>query len=375
MKYDFTAAIDRRNGDSIKWNRYGSEDVIPMWVADMDFAIADPIKQALLDRVEHGVFGYAEVEPSLRQLAVTWLAQRWDWQIDPAWLVPLPAVVPGLNFAVQSQPQLTSLVWPQPVYGPIAQVAEHLGLAGATFGVSSDGWDLQQLEQQLQQGARTVMLCCPQNPIGKTFSLSEYQQLAKLIERYDAYVISDDIHGDLVLDGQRHLPLAKACPQLAERVVTLIAAGKAFNIAGLPFAFAVVPNAQWRNQLQQRLAGFAPAPDVLAMTALTAAWQHGAPWLEQLLPVLTENRDYLIETLADLPELTVHKPEATYLAWIDCRQLGWSHPAQRLRQFGLGVSDGSEFGQAGFIRINFACPKATLVEGLARLRQAVLATR
>ncbi|QIZ76374.1 MalY/PatB family protein [Ferrimonas lipolytica] len=375
MQYDFQQHIDRRHGDSIKWNRYGDEDVIPMWVADMDFAIAPAIKQALADRVDHGVFGYAHVDAQLVHAAIAWFAKRWDWHIDPSWLVAIPAVVPGLNYAVQALDNPGKITWPNPVYGPIAKVASHLNLGGGTFGVDADGWDLQQLEQQLQAGARTVMLCCPQNPIGRCFSQDDYQALAELIERFDAYVVSDDIHGDLMLDGQQHLPLIKACPQIAERVLTLVAGGKAFNIAGLPFAFAVVPNRHWRKSLQDKLSGFAPSPCVAAMTALKAAWLHGEAWLDQLLTVLTENRDYLMSTLADLPEIEVIRPEATYLAWIDCRKLNWSKPAQHLRRFGLGVSDGTEFAKPGFVRINFGCPKETLAQGLARFRLAVEASR
>ncbi|WP_051202047.1 MalY/PatB family protein [Ferrimonas senticii] len=371
----FQTLIDRHHGDSLKWNRFDAK-VLPMWVADMDFAIAPAIQAAIAARTGHPLYGYAEVDQALLDAAVSWLSKRWDWQVNPKHLVALPAVVPGLNFAVRALAEPKRLAWPNPVYGPIAKVAEHLGLEGGTFAVSAEhGWDLAELETQLKLGAKVVLLCCPQNPIGRTFSLDEYQQLAALILRYDAWVVSDDIHGDLIFDGQRHLPLAKAVPQLAERVLTLFAAGKAFNIAGLPFAFAHVSNNDWRRRLQRALAGFAPAPNVLAMTASKAAWQHGESWLEELLETLQHNRELLRQAFADQQQVRLIIPQATYLAWFDCRALGWDSPAKVLREFGLGVSDGSEFGMAGFARLNFACPELTLQEGIARFKRAIAAYR
>ncbi len=374
MKYDFTQIVERRGGDSLKWNRYSNQNVLPMWVADMDFRIANEIEQALTQRVHHGVLGYAPVDASLVLAAQSWFARRWQWDIPAEWFVAIPAVVPGLNYAVQSLAQDGPLAHPTPIYGPIAQVAKHLGMQALTFEISDSGWDLKQLEQALQQGAKTVMLCCPQNPLGRTFTQTEYRQLADLIMAYDAYVVSDDIHGDLMLNGEPHLPLVKACPELQERVLTLVAAGKTFNIAGLPFAFAITANVQWRQRLQRVLSGFAPSPCVASMTAVKAAWQHGDEWLDQLLPVLIKNRDRLLDVLQALPQLKVYRPEATYLLWIDCSALGWQNPAAHLEQWGLGVSDGRDFGQPQCIRLNFGCPTATLEQGIERLRNAVLDT-
>ncbi|GAA4885898.1 PatB family C-S lyase [Ferrimonas pelagia] len=374
MEQWFDTAPDRQGSDSVKWDRYRQRDVIPMWVADMDFAVAPVIDQAIRQRVEHGVYGYAAVPDTLKQACVEWLARRWGWSISPSWLVALPAVVPGINFAVRALAEPGALAVPCPIYPPIAQVAANLQLPMQRFSVQpGQGWDLIELERACQQGAKTLLLSVPHNPIGQRFSHQQRQALAQLCQRYRVQVVSDEIHGDLILDGHGHQPLASLSEDMAQRTLTLISAGKSFNLAGLPFAFAVVANAQWRQRLKRQLLGHAPTHNVLAMVATEAAWRQGEPWLEALLQYLKGNLALIEARLAALDRVVLHRPDATTLAWIDCRQLGLDDVKGHFEQYGVGFSDGAEFGQAGFVRLNFACPRARLTHGLDRFRQAVLA--
>ncbi|MBY5991292.1 MalY/PatB family protein [Ferrimonas balearica] len=374
MAWNFDQGVDRTQSDSIKWGRYRGRDVLPLWVADMDFAVAPPIQQAIEARARHGVFGYAAVPPSLLEAASEWLKRRWDWTVPTAHLVPLPAVIPGANLAVRALELAPHLTWPTPVYDPLAQVAENLSLPATPFDITEGGtWDLASLDRAIAAGANTVLLSNPHNPIGSRFDLAQYQGLAKRVQVHGLTVISDDIHGDLLLSpGARHRPLAQQCPEIAERVITLISPGKAFNLAGLPFALAVVPCHRLRRQLKTRLRGQTPAGNVVAMAAAEAAYREGEPWLDSLLGYLHGNAQYLAEGIAAIPGVRMVMPEATYLAWLDCRALGWEKPAQVLEAHGLGLSDGSEFrAEPGFARLNFGCPRATLEAALARLAQAV----
>ncbi|SHG98059.1 MalY/PatB family protein [Ferrimonas marina] len=369
----FDTPPSRQGSDSIKWGRYAGRDVLPFWVADMDFAVAQPIQQALEQRVQHGVFGYAAVPDSLKQACVDWLARRWGWLVPPSHLVAVPAVMPGVNFAVRALESPGALATPAPLYGPLTQVADNLTLPLHRFAVAAEqGWDLDQLERALQQGARTVLLSVPQNPIGQRFTVEQINALGALLERYDARLICDEIHGDLILDGQPHRPLALT-PALAQRTLTLISAGKSFNLAGLPFAFAIVADPKWRQGLKRVLQGHAPASNVLAMAATEAAWREGEPWLEALLTYLRGNRALMSEQLDGIEGVQLHRTDATYLAWLDCRALGFDHPARHFERFGVGLSDGSEFGAPGHVRINFGCARATLAEGLKRLKAGIAA--
>ncbi len=379
----FDLAPDRRASDSIKWRRFEGEAVIPMWVADMDFAVAAPIVQALSERLAHPVYGYGAVPQSLIVAAQNWLQTQWGWSVPQAHLVALPAVVPGLNLLVRALESLGrrgGVAFPTPVYPPIRQVADNLHRSAHPFdfqiagadqpsGGIGDGWDLTQLKRAFERGADTLLLSHPHNPIGQRVSEAKCAALAQMVADHDAWLISDEIHGDLILDGLGHRPLARD-PRLAGRTATLFSAGKSFNLAGLPFAFAVVPDPRWRQALKRVMRGQVPAHNVLAMAATEAAWCSGSEWLAALRGYLAANRDYLSAQLAGLPGVTVHRPDATYLAWIDCRATGVARPAEQLRCAGVGVSDGADFGAPGFVRLNFGCPRVMLEEGVRRFRRA-----
>ncbi|MBY6095434.1 MalY/PatB family protein [Ferrimonas balearica] len=376
MDWDFDRVIDRGQSDSIKWGRFAGRDVLPLWVADMDFAVAAPIQAAINARARHGVFGYAAVPESLYQAAQAWLARRWDWQVPRAHMVALPAVIPGANLMVRALDGLqpVHLTWPTPLYHPLAQVADNLQLPATPFHLDAQGqWDLASLDQAIANGANTLLLSNPHNPIGSRFDLSVCSALAQRIRAHGLRVVSDDIHGDILLTpGARHRPLARLCPEVADQVVTLIAPGKAFNLAGLPFAFAVVSCPQTRRALKQQLRGQVPAGNVIAMAAAEAAYREGEPWLEAMLDYLRGNLALIERRLSEMGGIRLVRPEATYLAWLDCRALGWDKPAQVLESFGVGLSDGSEFSaEPGFARLNFGCPRATLEVALDRLAQAV----
>ncbi|MBY5920690.1 MalY/PatB family protein [Ferrimonas balearica] len=376
MEWDFDRVIDRRSSDSIKWGRFRDRDVLPLWVADMDFAVAEPIQEAIEARARHGVFGYAAVPQSLLDAAQEWLARRWDWDVSKSHFVALPAVIPGANFAVRALASRgpVHLTWPQPLYHPLAQVAENQALPATPFPLDSSGqWDLASLDRAIASGANTLLLSNPHNPIGSRFDEAACRALAARIQRHRLWVISDDIHGDILLEkGARHRPLAKLCPEISERVITLISPGKAFNLAGLPFALAVVPCTEMRRQLKSTLRGNVPAGNVVAMAAAEAAYRYGEPWLEAMLDYLRGNLALLEQRIAGMEGITLVRPDATYLAWLDCRGKGWDKPGRVLESFGLGLSDGSEFSApSGFARLNFGCPRATLEAALERLDHAV----
>ncbi len=376
MAWDFDRVIDRRHSDSIKWGRFRGQDVLPLWVADMDFAVAEPIQVAIENRARHGVFGYAAVPDSLIDAARDWLARRWDWTVPKKHFVALPAVIPGANFAVRAlmERRPIHLSWPEPLYHPLAQVAENLGLPASPFSLSASGqWQLASLDRAIARGANTLLLSNPHNPIGSRFDEAACRALAQRVERHDLRVISDDIHGDILLpEGARHRPLARLCPEISERIITLISPGKAFNLAGLPFAFAIVPCDATRACLKRALRGHVPAGNVLAMAAAEAAYRHGEPWLEAMLAYLRGNLMLLAQRIDTMAGIELVQPQATYLAWLDCRGKGWEKPARVLEPYGLGLSDGSEFSaKPGFARLNFGCSRATLDAALERLAQAV----
>ena len=226
----------------------------------------------------------------------------------------------------------------------------------------------------IDPGTRLFMLCHPHNPVGRSFSVSELQRLAAICERHDLIVCSDEIHGDLLLDGRRHVPFATLAPEIAQRCITLMAPSKTFNIAGLGASFAIIQNPSLRRRFQQAMRGIVPDVNVLALHAALAAYQHGADWLDELRVYLAANRDFMLDFVRrQLPGVRSTVPEATYLAWLDCRGAGLEQPqAFFLQQAGVALNDGATFGPggAGFVRLNFGCPRSTLAEGLERMRRA-----
>ncbi|WP_417349056.1 MalY/PatB family protein [Ferrimonas sp.] len=370
----FERLIDRRRSDSLKWQKYQDADVLPLWVADMDFAIPSEVTQALKQRLEHDIFGYGVLSQSTKQTLCRWLDERWQVAATPSQLVTLPAVVPGLNFAIEAM-ECSDIGFFSPIYPPIRQVAQNLGITGRAFEMAVDGgryqMPLDQIEQAAKEGMQALILCNPHNPGGTIWRRSELKALLALARRHRLLLVSDEIHGDLILPGHRHHSLSELASE-EDAVITLISAGKSFNLAGLPIAFALVKQGELRRRLKGTLAGRCATHNVLAAVAMEAAFDRCAPWLEELTTYLGENWARIESRLANIEGVSLMRPEATYLAWIDCRGLGWEEePSKVFTQFGVGLSCGSEFGAPGFVRLNFACPAQTLEQALDRMVRAL----
>lgn len=376
----FDRVIDRQASDSIKWGRYAGRDVLPLWVADMDFAAPPPVLAALRERIEHGVFGYGQAQPSLLGAVVDHLADEYGWTIDPHWIVWLPGLVTGLNVACRTV--AGDVITATPIYPPFLSAPRLAGKALTRADLARvDGawrWDWPAMERAITPETRLLLLCHPHNPVGRCWSDAELGEIAEFCRRHDLVVCSDEIHCGLVLDAhRRHRPLVLAAPDLAGRSITLMAPSKTFNIPGLGCAFAVIPEAGLRRRFLQAMDGIVPHVNVLGLVATEAAYRECGDWQRALVAYLAANRDRVEQVVARLPGLTMSHVEATYLAWIDARQLcaeqGIAHPAAHFEAHGLGLSDGKDFGAPGWVRLNFGCPRATLEEALARLGQACAA--
>jgi cystathionine beta-lyase len=379
MNFDFDRAIPRQDTDSQKWQKYAGRDILPMWVADMDFAAAPSIVAALRRRIDHGVFGYARPVPSTTDAMVSAMLTRYGWTIQPEWIVWLPGLVCGLNvtaraFAAPGE-EVLSLT---PVYPPFqsgpkqqdrAAVPVPLVLSGGRWIIDWDG-----LEKAVTPRTRLFYFCHPHNPVARVWRPQELVQLAAFCARHGLILCSDEIHCDLILEPalRRHVPAAVAAPDFADRTITLMAPSKAYNIPGLSTSFAIIPDGKLRARFVQETRGIVAEVTSLGFAACEAAYDGSAePWREKLLDYLRGNRDLLVATLAkDFPAIKLEAPmEATYLAWLNVEALGLSNPLAHFEAKGVGLTDGAPFGvQPGkYVRINLGCTRATLTEALRRM--------
>jgi cysteine-S-conjugate beta-lyase len=380
MIFDFDRVIDRRSTDSNKWRKYPS-DVLPLWVADMDFPSPPAVVQALRARVDHGFFGYLMEKPELHEVVAERVAKRYGWNVSPDAVMLLPGVIAGFNLALRA---LTSpgdgLLVQTPVYPPILRAAGNHGLTrdehALTRGVDGRyGVDLETFARALTPRTRAFLLCNPHNPVARVFGRAELEGMAGACARRDVWIIADEIHCDLLLDGRRHVPIAALSPEIEARTITFMAPSKTFNLPGLKCAVAIVPNATLRDRLTAAVADLVPKINVLGHTAAVAAYRDGDPWLEALLGYLESNRDFLAKEVARrLPGVTLAPPEATYLAWLDCRGAGLADPYTFfLERAKVALNDGRLFGPGGegFVRLNFGCPRALVSDALTRMHQAL----
>lgn len=382
MAFDFDTPIERRGGDSTKWNKYAGRDILPLWIADMDFAAPPAVLQALQRRVEHGVFGYGQPWPSLVAALQEHLAREYAWPVEEDWLVWLPGLVAGLNVACRSVGQAGDAVFTAtPIYPPFLSAPKDSGrrLASAPLLCDEAGWrwDFAAAEAALGQSkATTLLLCHPHNPVGRVWRDEELAQIAALAEKHELTVCSDEVHCDLILDpARRHRPFATLSAQAAQRSITLMAPSKTFNIPGLSCAFAVIPDARLRRHFRAAMHGILPHVNTLGLIACEAAYREGAPWRAALLEYLRGNAGRVKAAVDGMAGLSMTPVEATYLAWIDAREMcatsGVDNPQRYFEAVGVGLSDGAEFGAPGFIRLNFGCPRATLDAALERMARAV----
>ena len=376
--FDFDRIIDRRNGDSVKWNKYAGRDVLPLWVADMDFAAPPVVLAALEKRLEHGCLGYPDPRPELVDTVIGHLQRDYAWQVKPEWLVWLPGLVTGINVACRAVDG--DVITATPVYPPFLSAPRLAGrqLAAVPLRLTEKRWqwDFAAMEAAITPATRLLLLCHPHNPVGRAWQPDELEQLAAFCRHHGLTVCSDEIHCGLILDDNRkHLPLAVADPVMAARSITLMAPSKTYNIPGLGASFAVIPEPGLRRLFTGVMRGIVPDANVLGLTAAEAAYRDGGSWRQALLEVLRRNRDRVEAVVAGLPALSMTHVEATYLAWIDARGLGVADPHDFFEAAGVGLSNGRDFGLPGWVRLNFGCPLATLDAALARVVAACTQAR
>lgn len=372
----FDAPVERRGSDSVKWGRYAGRDVLPLWVADMDFAAPPAVLAALHDRVDHGVFGYGQPPAEAAESVLAHLESEYSWVVNPEWIVWLPGLVTGLNVACRAVDG--DVLTAAPVYPPFFSAPRHFGRALARVDLAcSDGcwgWDWTALQAAVTNGTRLFLLCHPHNPVGRCWNEAELRQLAEFAEHNDLVVCSDEIHCGLILDpDKRHIPFATLSPDAARRSITLMAPSKTYNIPGLGCAFAVIPDAGLRRRFQRAMDGIVPHVNVLGFAACVAAYRDCDDWHAQLIDYLRGNRDRVAVAVDREKRVKMTPVEATYLAWIDVRGLGLANAAAHFEAHGLGLSDGADFGATGWLRLNFGCRRATLDEALERFSAACAA--
>lgn len=383
MIYNFDEIIDRRGTFSVKYDLckavFGRADVLPMWVADMDFRTPDFIRDAVIARAKGDVYGYTFRDDGYYQAVADWITRRHGWKVDKKWISYTPGVVAAINMAVMG---LTSVgdgvIIQTPVYPPfIHSVASHgRRLITNTLKDSDHGYemDFDLLEKQAED-AKMLILSNPHNPVGRCWTRDELQRLGEICLKNNLLVISDEIHCDLVLPGFKHIPFASLSPEFEKISITAHAASKTFNIAGMATSSIIVPN----DELREKYVGFVHDTEidlgnVLGKEATRAAMLHGEPWLAQLLNYLKDNADFAVDFIRrEMPKVRVHKPEATYLLWLDFSGYGLSDEKLNRRmvdEIGLGLNPGHEFGKEGenHLRMNLACPRSVLKTALEKMK-------
>ncbi|HEX5314247.1 MAG TPA: PatB family C-S lyase [Gammaproteobacteria bacterium] len=373
---DFERVADRRGTASVKWDRYGGRDVLPLWVADMDFAAPPAVLDALSRRVAHGIFGYTHASAALTEAVLAHVARRHGWKIEAEWLVWLPGAVAAIHAACRLVEAGAPVVSCPPIYPPFLAAPANMGRRRLEVPLAADEdgravLDLDGLARAFAQGPGLFLFCNPHNPTGRVFDATELAALAERLLAQDMLVVSDELHADLVLEpGLRHRPLAAVSPALAERTITLFAPSKTFNLAGLGIGYAVIPGTELRRRFRAAIDGILPYVNALAYAAAEAAYTECGDWLAALLAYLRDNRDHVTGVLAGIAGIAARPPEGTYLYWLDLRGTGIDNPVAHLERHGVGLSDGADFGAPGFARLNFGCPRATLEAACSRLTDA-----
>lgn len=375
MTIDFDAVIDRKGTFSTKWEKYRDTDVLPLWVADMDFRSPEPVVNALVERAEHGVFGYTQTPGELIQVIVERLAARYDWHVEPEDIVFLPGVVPGFNMACRglAGPD-EAILTVTPVYYPFLDAPRYADRKLVTVDAKLEddrwGYPLADLDEAASGDTRLMLLCNPHNPIGRSLDHRELEGVVDICRRQNLLICSDEIHCDLLFDDRRHVPIA-TMEGARDITVTLMAASKTFNLAGLGGGFAVIQNPELRRAFFRAGRGIVPNVNVFAYTSMLAAYRDCNDWHRELIEYLQANRDYLYEEIASMPGITMNHVEATYLAWLDVRQLELEDPVSFFEEAGVGLSGGGRFGGPGFVRLNFGCSRLILSEAVKRIRKAL----
>jgi cystathionine beta-lyase len=380
MQYHFDEIIERRSTDSIKWGIHPA-DVIPMWVADMDFRSAEPIVEALRERAAHGVFGYSRPAHALTTVIQERMKRLYGWSVSEPEIIFLPGIVTGLNIAFQAfaAPGDAVLAQPPVYFHFLRDPVQHgrvlqdppLEQVGDSYEI-----DFDKFEKAITKETRVFVLCNPHNPVGRVFTRCELETIAEICLRHRLIICSDEIHCDLVYQPHHHIPFAGISPEVENRTVTLMSPSKTYNIAGLECGYAVIKSEELRKKWRAVSFGIIPGVNIMGHVAALAGFRDSQDWLDQVLAYLQLNRDLILTYLREkMPAIRMSKVEATYLAWLDCRRTGITkNPSEFfLNKAQVALSNGDDFGQGGqgFVRLNFACPRKRLVQALDRMRLAL----
>lgn len=386
MKYDFDRVLDRTNTHSYKWDQaeklFGSKDILPLWVADMDFESPPAVKEALVHRAEQGIYGYSISSESYIESIQSWFESRHDWNIPSQWISQSPGIVTTLSLAVDlfSEPG-AEVILQSPVYYPFYDVIKLNGrkVADNPLVIRNGRYemDYEQLEGLMKNGAKLLLLCSPHNPGGRVWEREELLRLGELCLQYGVTVVSDEIHCDLALHGHRHIPFASLSKEISDITLMALAPTKTFNLPGIHSSFIVASNPELKRKFEARIKTLSlHMASYFAQDAVEAAYRKGGEWLDELIAYLNANIEYAVDYLAQhLPQVKPMKPEATYLLWVDCRSLGLDGAGLKklmYRQAGVAFNEGSVYGSAGegYLRINVACPRSILKEALERFCKA-----
>ncbi len=388
VKYDFDQIIDRRNTNSVKIDAlkevFGADDLIPLWVADMEFLSPPEITDALKKRVEHGIFGYYTPDDAYFKSIINWLENRHSWTVDKQDVIFVPGVVKGFAFAIDAFTNVgDKIIIQPPVYPPFKTTSEGLNRKIVNNPLIYDNgqysMDFDNLREVAKTGCKMLILCNPQNPSGRIWSKDELSELAEICFDNQILVVSDEIHSDLVLRGNEHIPFATVSNKAAQNNITLMAPSKTFNIAGIVSSFAVVENEEIRkkyfNYLNARQLGDGT---IFGYIGAEYAYEYGEEWLNQALEYIQENIDFVDDYLQkNIPQIKAVKPDASFLIWLDCRALNLSQPELEklfIKKAKLALNSGTMFGKEGkgFMRLNVGCPRITLEKALDNLKKAVV---
>ncbi len=387
-KVDFNIITNRRNTNCLKYDfakrRGKPEDILPLWIADMDFKAPKEVTDALHNRVEHGIFGYSEVQEEYFEAVHSWMVSKHNWDVKRDWLVKTPSVVFALAMAVKAFTKVgDGVMIQQPVYYPFSEVIldNDRKIIDNTLVLGNDGKyhiDFEDFENKVREHkVKLFLLCSPHNPVGRVWTIEELERLGDICNKYDVIVVSDEIHQDFVFKG-KHQVFANINGELANRTITCTAPSKTFNLAGLQISNIFISNKKLKSKFRKQIdaAGYSQL-NVLGLTACEAAYRHGENWHNDLLHYLKENILFLNQFINEkIPEIKVIEPEGTYLIWLDFRGLGLTEGEREdliVNQAGLWLDSGAVFGKAGegFERINVACPKEILEIALKKLEESV----
>jgi cystathionine beta-lyase len=387
MHYNFDEIVDRKNTSSVKFDLrdkiFKNGDVIPMWVADMDFRTAPFIMDALRKRLDHEILGYTFISSSVYESIVSWIRLRHEWEIDPDWISFSPGIVPAVNLLVLAFTQPGDKVIVQtPVYFPFFSAVENherrLVYNPLIYSNGQYEMDFDDLESKMDGKTKMLILCNPHNPTGNVWSADALRKIGEMCLAHNVLLVSDEIHSDLIYNGYRHIPSATLSKEIAANTITCMAPSKTFNLAGLSTSFLVIPNEKLRMTYEKKLDQIhVGAGNIFGFVAMEAAYTYGSEWLDQLMAYLDGNVIFLEDFVKrHIPQIRVIRPQATYMVWLDCTQLKMA--PSRLKEFminkaGLGLSDGPLFGKEGegFQRINIGCPRSVLYEALLKLQAAI----